>query len=222
VAEDKRGPHQRRSSRRQTRREMTSDAPNKTVNQTGPEPVAERWAIPMWQIIALALLIYGGALFMAENAGGFASDVYNPYRSSESVAAANPQDPEAKKRAEGRKIFEGTCAACHQLSGMGQEGKAPPLVGSEWVLAAGGNRIAHVVLNGLTGPISVKGNQWNLTMVPWRDNFTDDQIAAVLTFVRSSWGNNAAPINPDLIKTARADKHPGPMSSDELLKMPVQ
>jgi mono/diheme cytochrome c family protein len=201
---------------------MNLDEPNNTVQQSGPEPVAERWTIPMWMIILFALLIYGGSLFMAENAGGFAKDVYSPYHSPEDVAAANPQDEQGKMLAEGRKVFAGTCAACHQDSGLGQEGKAPPLVGSEWVLAPGGNRIAHVVLNGLSGPINVRGKEWNLAMVPWRDNFTDEQIAAVLTYVRSSWGNNAGPISPDLVKTARADKHPGPMNSDELLKMPVQ
>jgi mono/diheme cytochrome c family protein len=201
---------------------MNPDEPKKSVNPILSEPVAENWTIPMWMIILFALMIYGGALFMAENAGGFAKDVYNPYHSSEDVAAANPQDPDAIRRAEGRKIFAGTCAACHQDSGLGQEGKAPPLVGSEWVLAEGGNRIAHVVLNGLSGPITVKGKEWNLAMVPWRDNFSDEQIAAVLSYVRSSWGNNAGPISPDLVKAARADKHPGPMSSEELLKMPVQ
>jgi mono/diheme cytochrome c family protein len=203
---------------------MKPGQPNKTVNQNGPEPVAERWTIPMWLIILFALLLYWGTVFMAENAGGFAKDVYNPYHSSAEVALANPQDPEAKQRAVGRKVFEGTCAACHQLSGLGQDGKAPPLAGSEWVLAPGGDRIVRVVLNGLNGPITVKGKEWNLAMVPWRDNFNDDQIAAVLTFVRSQadWGNKAGPIKPDLVKAARAEKHPAPMTADELLRIPVQ
>jgi mono/diheme cytochrome c family protein len=201
---------------------MNADDPIKTVKQSGPEPVADRWTIPMWLIILFALLFYWGTVFMAENAGGFDRDVYNPYHASEDVASANPQDPIKAERDKGRKVFEGTCAACHQLSGLGQDGKAPPLVGSEWVLAPGGNRIARVVLNGLNGPITVKSKEWNLAMVAWRDNFTDDQIAAVLTYIRSEWGNNAGPIKPDLIKAARAEKHPGPMSSDELLKIPVQ
>jgi mono/diheme cytochrome c family protein len=201
---------------------MNSDEPKNTVLQNGPEPVADRWTIPMWLIIIFALLFYWGSLFMAENAGGFARDVYNPYHSAADVAAANPQDEGAKLRAEGRKIFESTCAACHQASGSGKEGTAPPLAGSDWVLAPGGDRIVRIVLNGLTSPITVKGQEWNLTMVPWKDNFNDEQIAAVLTYVRSSFGNNAGPIKPDLVKTARAEKHPGPETSDELLKIPVQ
>jgi mono/diheme cytochrome c family protein len=201
---------------------MNADEPKKTVPQNDPEPVADRWTIPMWLIILFALLFYWGTVFMAENAGGFARDVYNPYHSSEEVAVSNPQDPDAKRRAEGRRIFTTTCAACHQDSGLGQDGKAPPLVGSEWVLAPKGDRIVRVVLNGFTGAVSVKGKEWNLTMLNWRDNFNDDQIAGVLTYIRSSWGNNAGPISPDLVKAARADKHPGYETADELLKIPVQ
>jgi mono/diheme cytochrome c family protein len=125
-------------------------------------------------------------------------------------------------RAEGRRVFETTCAACHQPTGMGKDGTAPRLAGSEWVQAAGGDRIVRIALNGLSGPINVKGQDWNLTMPPWRDNFSDDQIAAVLTYIRSQWDNKAGPIKPELVKAARAESHPGPESSDELLKIPVQ
>ncbi len=203
---------------------MNPDETLKAVNQKDAEPVAGRSTVPIWLIIVFGLLFYWSQLFLANNAGDFNKEVYKPYPSFEELALANPQDPEAKRRAEGRKLFEGTCAACHQLSGLGQEGKAPPLAGSEWVLAPGGNRIAHIVLYGLTGPINVKGQDWNLTMVPWKDNFTDDQIAAVLTYVRSQsvWGNKAGPIDPQVVKAARAEGHTGPVTSDELLKLPVQ
>jgi mono/diheme cytochrome c family protein len=59
-------------------------------------------------------------------------------------------------------------------------------------------------------------------MLAWRDNYNDDQIAAVLTYIRSQWGNKGGPIKPELVKAARAEPHPGPETSDELLKIPVQ
>jgi mono/diheme cytochrome c family protein len=201
---------------------MKPDEPKIRVKQNGPEPVAERWSVPMWMIIVFALLFYWGQLFLSANAGGFSQDVYAPYHSYEEVFAANPQNPEQKMQIEGRRIFETTCAACHQPNGLGKEGTAPPLSGSDWVLAPGGDRIVRIVLNGLTGPINVKGQEWSLTMVPWRDNYSDDQIAAVLTYVRSHFDNKAGPINPALVKTARAESHTGPETSDELLKIPVQ
>ena len=90
------------------------------------------------------------------------------------------------------------------------------------VLAPGGNRIAHIVLYGLSGPINVKGQDFNNTMLAWRETYTDEQIADVLTYIRSEWGNNAAPVDPQVVKAARAEARPNYESSDELLKMPVQ
>lgn len=201
---------------------MNTDAPKKAVDLNGPEPVAERWTVPMWLLVVTALLIYGGALYVSDNGGDFAKDVYNPYNSSEEVALANPQDPAAVLRREGRQVFEKTCIACHQATGLGQAGTFPPLAGSEWVLAPGANRIAHVVLYGLTGPITVKGQQFNNTMLAWRDVYTDEQLAAVLTYIRSSWGNNATPVTPEMLKAARKDGRTIYESSDELLKLPLQ
>lgn len=202
---------------------MSPNDPKLPEQKDEARPSFRRSSIPMWVVILFALLFYWGQLYLSDHAGGFSAEVYTPYQSLEEVAAANPQDPEARKRAMGRDIYHKTCELCHQINGMGQEGKAPPLVGSEWVLAPHGDRIARIVLNGLTGPVTVKGQEWNLTMPPWRDNYNDEQIAAVLTYVRSSLGDNkASPIDPALVTPARAENHPSAETADELLKIPVQ
>lgn len=122
--------------------------------------------------------------------------------------------------AKGQAIFEKTCAACHQRDGLGKEGVAPPLVGSEWVLEPGGQRLARIVLNGLSGPVSVQGRVWNLAMPPWRENLDDDAIAVTLSFVRSGLGTNqAAGIRSDLVNTARQELHPGPETVAELMQI---
>jgi mono/diheme cytochrome c family protein len=122
--------------------------------------------------------------------------------------------------AKGQAIFEKTCAACHQRDGLGKEGVAPPLVGSEWVLEPGGQRLARIVLNGLSGPVSVQGRVWNLAMPPWRENLDDDAIAVTLNYVRSNLGTNkAAGIRSDLVNTARQVLHPGPETAVELLQL---
>lgn len=128
-------------------------------------------------------------------------------------------DPMAK----GEAIFEKTCAACHQRDGLGKEGVSPPLVGSDWVLAPGGQRLVRIVLNGLSGPVTVQGRVWNLPMPPWRANLDDDAIAVVLNYVRSGLGTNkAAAIKPELVGTARQELHPGTETSAELLELSVQ
>ena len=187
---------------------MSANDPKRTAEESGPEPVAERRTVPIWLIVAFGLLFYWGQVFMADNAGGFSKDVYSPYASYDEVAMANPQDPEAKRRAEGLRVFTATCSACHQATGLGQAGNFPPLAGSEWVLAPGANRIAHAVLYGLTGPITVKGQQFNGTMLSWKDTYTDDQLAAVLTYVRSQWGNNAGPVTPEMLKDGQPTSLP--------------
>jgi mono/diheme cytochrome c family protein len=128
-------------------------------------------------------------------------------------------DPMAK----GEAIFEKTCAACHQRDGLGKEGVAPPLVGSDWVLAPGGERLARIVLNGLSGPVTVQGRVWNLAMPPWRANLDDDAIAVTLNYIRSSLGTNkAAAIKTESVETARKELHPGPETAAELLQIEAQ
>ena len=78
-------------------------------------------------------------------------------------------------------------------------GQYPPLVGSEWVLASGPARMIRIVLDALQGPVKVKGLNFNNTMTPWRDTLTDQQIAAIITYVRTQkdWGHNASPVTPE-------------------------
>jgi mono/diheme cytochrome c family protein len=122
--------------------------------------------------------------------------------------------------AKGREIFQKICAACHQRDGEGKDGVAPPLVGSEWVLAPGGGRLVRIVLNGVKGPLQVRGRDWNLVMPPWRENLDDDQVAVVLTYVRSQLGtNHAAAVTPGFVAGARQNMSAATETSEELLRI---
>jgi mono/diheme cytochrome c family protein len=146
-------------------------------------------------------------LYLDGHAGGFSKDVYAPFGSLAQVAAAQPKDESAKFLAQGQDVFDKTCTLCHQPNGSGKEGLYPPLAGSDWVLAPGPNRIARIVFDGVTGPITISGKLFNVgaQMPPWRDVYKDDaQVAAVLSYIRKQWGNNAPPIKPADIKALRA------------------
>ncbi|MGZ4962425.1 MAG: DUF7133 domain-containing protein, partial [Limisphaerales bacterium] len=108
---------------------------------------------------------------------------------------------EQARFASGKTLFAGTCAACHQLHGRGMEGLAPPLADSEWVLGTE-KRLVRIVLNGLRGPIEVAGRSFRLDMPSMRA-FNDDQLAAILTYIRREWDNNAAPITASTVKSIR-------------------
>jgi mono/diheme cytochrome c family protein len=161
-------------------------------------------------------------VYLSDHAGSFDKQVYAPFGSMNEVAAANPKSAGDEQYIMGQDVFNKTCTACHQPNGMGKDGMAPPLVGSEWVLAPGPNRIAHIALYGLTGPVNVKGRDWNLTMLAWKDVYDDKHIAAVLTYIRSTWGNKAPPVKPEQVAAARKENHAGYETSAELQQMPVQ
>ena len=102
----------------------------------------------------------------------------------------------------GKLLFGGVCAACHQPHGLGLEGVAPPLVDSEWVLGSE-QRLARIVLHGLTGPLSVKGRSYRLDM-PALGVFNDEQVAAILTYIRREWEHTAAAVEPETVKAIRS------------------
>lgn len=112
--------------------------------------------------------------------------------------------PLAVSAQDGGQLYTTYCGACHGANGEGaQNGQFPPLAGSQWPLG-NPDRAIKIVLMGLNGPIEVNGRTWNLEMPPQGAALPDDQIAAILTYVRSSWGNKAGAVTVDRVKTVRA------------------
>ena len=101
----------------------------------------------------------------------------------------------------GKAVYETACVPCHQLHGRGQEGLAPPLAQSEWV-AGSPERLVRIILHGLRGPIKVSGQTYELDM-PSLAVLTDEQIAAVLTFIRREWNHGYSAVAPGLVKKVR-------------------
>jgi mono/diheme cytochrome c family protein len=95
------------------------------------------------------------------------------------------------------------CAACHQATGLGVPGAYPPLSGSEWLLNNPEVPI-RIVLHGLQGPINVKNTDFNNAMTPFGDQLSDAEIAAIITYERSSWGNAASKITAEQVASVRA------------------
>jgi putative membrane-bound dehydrogenase-like protein len=121
---------------------------------------------------------------------------------------------------QGKALYSGICAACHQPHGLGTEGLAPPLADSEWV-SGSEQRLARIILHGLTGPIQVNGRTYRLDM-PGLGLFTDEQIASILTYIRREWEHSAAPVEPATIKAIReaTKNRTEGWRQEELLKLP--
>ena len=104
---------------------------------------------------------------------------------------------------DGKAIFTVNCAVCHQPSGQGG-GPYPPLAGNSDVNAVDSASLIRTVLDGRTGPITVNGQQYSGNMPSWRNDLSDAQIAAVLTYVRTAWRNSAPAVSEDQVAAARA------------------
>jgi mono/diheme cytochrome c family protein len=94
----------------------------------------------------------------------------------------------------GREVYQNLCAACHQPNGRGLERVAPSLIGSEFALSSPGVPI-RILLNGKEGSVGL--------MPPLGYTLTDDQIAAVLTYIRREWGQGGSPVDPSLVAQTR-------------------
>jgi mono/diheme cytochrome c family protein len=184
-----------------------------------PEPTEGLSPLPLMLLGLMSALILFSAIYLGRYSGGFDPLVYDERilpGMLEGGAAPVAQDPKML----GKRVFA-NCVACHQPTGQGLAGAYPPLAGSEWA-AGPEERIIRIILDGLSGPITVKNTQFNNSMPAFGTQLRDEQIANVLTYVRSEWGNNAPAVSPERVKEIRATVagRTGPWSPEELLKIP--
>lgn len=169
-----------------------------------PKPQSQSHLTVPVSIIALMLvLIFLGGVYFDHHSGWFDAQVYQPYTSTEELAAYQPISGEAAIAAHGKQVYENICATCHSPDGMGKPGQAPPLAGSEWVNEKGFKRVTEIPLRGLNGAVSVKGQNWSASMAAMGAQLSDSDLAAVMTYVRTSWGNKGEAVTADDVKAVR-------------------
>ena len=133
------------------------------------------------------------------NIAGFRTDI------SDASSRMDPFAATADPLLLGRQIFETNCLICHQSSGLGIPSQYPPLAESEWVLGRGWHTDKHLIailLYGLQGPVIVRGLVYNGNMPAW-NQLSDTEIAGVLSYIRSDWGNRASPLTSEEVSSIR-------------------
>jgi mono/diheme cytochrome c family protein len=187
------------------------------------EPKADFSLIPLWLVIAFVMLIYWGQLYLDQHGGGFNALVHEPYYNLAAVGEAHPMTEGGELLAKGRLLFRPNCAVCHQDTGRGVPGQFPPLAGADWVEAEGSERLIRIVLHGLHGPIMVNDTQYNAAMFGFKDMLGDEEIAAILSYIRNSWGNKGSMVAPEEVAQIRSEEagRTTPWTADELLQVPL-
>lgn len=155
------------------------------------EPEELRSPVPKPLAILSVALLAWGAWYYFQNVGYpmGAGDRRTPI----SVVSSETVD--------GGIVYAGNCVACHQSSGMGLAGVFPPLVNSSWVLE-NDERLVQILLHGIQGELVVNEVTYNGVM-PAFSQLSDAELAAVLTYIRTEWGNSGSAINATQIADGR-------------------
>ncbi len=158
--------------------------------------------LPIAILFTLSGLILFAGTYMNRYTGHYSPLIFNENSKPTSLTAAAPK---ADPMVVGKAAFASVCITCHQPTGMGMPGIYPPLNGSEWVNGSP-DRVIRIVLYGLKGDIHVTGKMFNAAAMPSFGkvpnsayNWSDEKIAAVLTFVRQNWDNKAGPVTADQV-----------------------
>ena len=182
---------------------MSNDAEERLATpqrkRENEDPNESNRPLPWFLVMSLGAMAMWGAFYISSTPSGENS----AYGDQRTVADLRPAVTlaGAAPSVDGKQLFGAKCAACHQGSGLGVAGVFPPLAASEWVV--GDEKIlTNILLHGVNGEMIVKGSPYKGAMPAWK-SLSDDELAAVLTYIRSDWGNSAAPIKADTIKSQR-------------------
>jgi len=121
-----------------------------------------------------------------------------------SLAGCKPSGFRGVEVNRGAGLYLERCAVCHGQDGRSALAACPPLRESEW-LAGPPQPLAAIVLDGLRGPLQVQGRTYQGVMPAWRSVLSDEEIAAILTFLRHEWGRGRGPVSPAEVAAVRQE-----------------
>lgn len=187
-----------------------------------PDEKAHYNLMPLVLLFGFSGLIFWAGTYLNRYSGQFDSKIFDENAHPHSGVEVVKVDP----LVQGQKLYEApnACITCHQQTGLGLPNVFPPLAGSEWINGSE-ERLIQIVFRGLTGPITVKGATYNAAPMPAFGpggfNWSDDKIAAVLTYVRQAWGNTGGPITVEKVAAVRAKESAAKTTTqEELMKLP--
>jgi mono/diheme cytochrome c family protein len=177
---------------------MTPIHPTAAERREHPDPEEGARPIP-WYVIVLVACLASICIAYIVDANVDTPSEWGDARTRPELTAGSTA---ASGKVDGNALFASACAACHQATGAGLPGVFPPLASSEWVKGKP-TTLAAIVLQGVSGPITVKGSNYSGSMPAFKGQFSDEQVAAVLSHVRSQWDNGAAAVDAATVAKVR-------------------
>jgi mono/diheme cytochrome c family protein len=174
----------------------SSDAPRQRENADPDEGIRP---LPWFLVMFLGAMAMWGAFYIYITPSGENS----AYGDQRTVSDLRPpvKTEGGTAKVDGKQVFGAKCAACHQASGQGVAGVFPPVAASEWVL--GDEKVlTNILLHGVNGEMEVKGIVYKGAMPAW-ESLSDEELAAVMSYIRSDWGNAAPEITYETVKAQR-------------------
>lgn len=175
------------------RQQRAEEAARRAYARELEEPEEMTNPVPKIYILAAALIVIWGISYFYTMTGTITGAGY--LRTP--IVADTNSGP-----ADGAKLFASSCASCHQASGQGIPGAFPPLNGSGWVQAKAEVPV-QILLHGINGEIKVDGTTYNSVMPPFGNSMSDAEIAAVATYIRQSWDNQAEAVEASFVAEQR-------------------
>jgi mono/diheme cytochrome c family protein len=156
--------------------------------------------LPIGILFVLSAVVLFSGTYLNRYAVHYSSMVYNE---NAKVPTGGAVSTKVSPLVLGKIQFQAVCITCHQANGQGIPGTYPPLAGSEWVKGPA-SRVIRIVVYGLKGDIHVEGHDFNAAAMPVFGqvsgsayNWSDDRIAAVISYIRHEWGNDADAVTVD-------------------------
>jgi len=169
-----------------------------------PEEGNERG--PWWMYVIIVLTLAFGFFYMGRYLGEVSDRAHVLFTAPPGAEAV--EEVEFDLIAEGQRIYTRVCQACHQANGEGISGVFPTLAGAEWVVDKPDYTVLSI-LNGLRGELIRERATYDGVMPQFGSQLDDQDIAAVVSYIRTSFGNDAGEIQPERVTQIReltADK----------------
>ena len=179
------------------------------------DPTENVRAVPYVLIFIMGIIVSWAFINILSTPSGELTE----YGDQRTVADLRPPvEAGGSSKVDGKQIYSAKCVACHQANGNGVAGVFPPLAASEWV-TGDETILTHILLHGVNGELEVKGVTYKGAMPAWK-SLSDDELAAVMSYIRTDWGNVAPAIKAVTVKEQReaTKDQAGPYEGGKALK----